>query len=79
MCKKLFVDKNKIEKKMPVEVKDDEGNVITETLPIWRKRRYLLVLLVFFGFINIYTLRINLSVGIVGKFIEIEICPIRSK
>ncbi|CAG9801296.1 unnamed protein product [Chironomus riparius] len=51
---------------MPIEVKDDKGNVITESLPIWKKRRYLLVMLVFFGFINIYTLRINLSVGIVA-------------
>lgn len=51
---------------MPIEVRDDKGNLITETLPLWRKRRYLLVLLVFFGFINIYTLRINLSVGIVA-------------
>lgn len=52
---------------MSLEVRDDIENVKIETLPIWKKRRYLLVLLVFLGFINIYTLRINLSVGIVGK------------
>jgi hypothetical protein len=52
---------------MPVEVRDAIGNLVVETLPIWRKRRYLLVLLVFLGFINIYTLRINLSIGVVGK------------
>jgi hypothetical protein len=52
---------------MTVEVRDADGNLVTETLPIWRKRRYLLVGLVFLGFINIYTLRINLSVGIVGN------------
>lgn len=49
-----------------IEVKDEYGNVLTETRPVWMKRRYHLVVLVFFGFINIYTLRINLSVGIVG-------------
>jgi hypothetical protein len=53
---------------MANEVYDDKGQLITETLPIWKKRRYLLVLLVFFGFINVYTLRINLSVGIVGVY-----------
>ena len=52
---------------MALEVIDAHGNVIRETQPIWKKRRYLLVVLVFLGFINIYTLRINLSVGIVGK------------
>lgn len=48
------------------EVRNEQGQVLTETLPLWKKRRYHLVVLVFFGFINIYTLRINLSVGIVG-------------
>jgi hypothetical protein len=50
-----------------IEVRDEDGRLLTESLPIWKKRRYHLVVLVFFGFINIYTLRINLSVGIVGK------------
>ncbi len=50
-----------------IEVRDENGVILTESLPVWRKRRYLLVVLVFFGFINIYTLRINLSVGIVGE------------
>lgn len=52
-----------------IEVRDENGQVLTESLPIWKKRRYLLVVLVFFGFINIYTLRINLSVGIVGMLL----------
>lgn len=51
---------------MTVEVRDDNGEVVVETRPLWKKRRYLLVLLTFFGFINVYTLRINLSVGIVA-------------
>jgi hypothetical protein len=54
------------------EVRDKDGRVLTETLPLWRKRRYHLVVLVFLGFINIYTLRINLSVGIVGKEVFIK-------
>jgi sugar phosphate permease len=49
-----------------IEVRDENGKILTETLPLWKKRRYHLVVLVFLGFINIYTLRINLSVGIVG-------------
>lgn len=50
---------------MAVEVRDELG-VVVETQPVWKKRRYLLVLLTFLGFINVYTLRINLSVGIVA-------------
>lgn len=48
---------------MSVEV---SRNLIVETQPLWKKRRYLLVLMAFLGFINVYTLRINLSVGIVA-------------
>lgn len=44
----------------------DEFTYIVETLPFWKKRRYLVVFMSFLGFINIYTLRINLSVGIVA-------------
>lgn len=51
---------------MAVEVLDENGIVVVETRPLWKKRRYLLVLLTFMGFINVYTLRINLSVGIVS-------------
>lgn len=32
----------------------------------WQKRRYIVVMLAFFGFFNVYTLRVNLSVGIVA-------------
>lgn len=45
---------------------EDANNKVRETRPLWKKRRYLVVLLAFFGFINIYTLRINLSIGIVA-------------
>ena len=44
----------------------NDQNVVIETVPFWRKRRYLIVLMGFLGFINIYTLRINLSVAIVA-------------
>lgn len=37
-----------------------------ETKPFWRKRRYLVVLMGFFGFFNVYSLRVNLSVAIVA-------------
>lgn len=32
----------------------------------WRKRRYIVVLMAFLGFFNVYSLRVNLSVGIVA-------------
>lgn len=48
---------------MNVEVSKSQ---IVETQPLWKKRRYHLVLMTFLGFINVYTLRINLSVGIVA-------------
>jgi len=51
---------------MAFDESDNRATVPIETLPIWKKRRYLVVLLAFFGFINIYTLRINLSVAIVA-------------
>jgi len=33
---------------------------------VWRRRRYLVALLAFFGFMNVYSLRVNLSVAIVA-------------
>lgn len=50
---------------MSVVVEDEDG-VVVETRPLWKKRRYLVVLMAFLGFVNIFTLRINLSVGIVA-------------
>lgn len=32
----------------------------------WKKRRYIVVILAFFGFFNVYSLRVNLSVAIVA-------------
>lgn len=45
---------------------DETNSPLVETQPLWKKRRYLVVLMAFLGFINVYTLRINLSVGIVA-------------
>lgn len=50
---------------MSVEYEDEHG-VVTETRPLWKKRRYLVVFMVFLAFINMYTLRLNLSIGIVA-------------
>lgn len=36
------------------------------TWMFWKKRRYIVVLLAFFGFFNVYSLRVNLSVAIVA-------------
>ncbi|XP_037809154.1 sialin [Lucilia sericata] len=47
-----------------------DPNEIVEAEPLswrfWRKRRYIVVLLAFFGFFNVYSLRVNLSVAIVA-------------
>lgn len=47
---------------------DSEDIVETEPLSwkFWKKRRYIVVLLAFFGFFNVYSLRVNLSVAIVA-------------
>ncbi|XP_073838325.1 major facilitator superfamily transporter 9 [Musca autumnalis] len=46
----------------PAEVVEDEPL----TWRFWRKRRYIVVLMAFFGFFNVYSLRVNLSVAIVA-------------
>lgn len=46
------------------------NNELQESEPLtwrfWRKQRYIVVLLAFFGFFNVYSLRVNLSVAIVA-------------
>ncbi|KAJ6643258.1 Sialin [Pseudolycoriella hygida] len=37
-----------------------------ESFPFWKKKRNLVVVLAFFGFFNVYALRVNLSVAIVA-------------
>lgn len=36
------------------------------TWRFWQKRRYIVVAMAFLGFFNVYSLRVNLSVGIVA-------------
>ncbi|XP_055912170.1 sialin isoform X1 [Eupeodes corollae] len=52
------------------ESKAIDSSNIEETEPLtwkfWRKRRYIVVLMAFFGFFNVYSLRVNLSVAIVA-------------
>lgn len=49
----------------------DEQKIYNEILSpsttwkFWTQRRYILAILVFFGYLNIYSLRVNLSIGIV--------------
>lgn len=40
--------------------------MIEEKLPFYSKKRYLVVFLAFLGFVNLYTMRVNLSVAIVA-------------
>ncbi|KAL7051890.1 hypothetical protein ACKWTF_004683 [Chironomus riparius] len=39
---------------------------LIDPVPFWSRKRYLIALLTFFGFFNVYTLRVNLSVAIVS-------------
>lgn len=48
------------------EIIYDDFKVFSETRPLWKKRRYLIVLLGFFGFVMVLALRVNLSVAIVA-------------
>lgn len=38
----------------------------TDPTPFWRRRRYFVVMMAFFGLFNVYALRVNLSVAIVA-------------
>ena len=40
--------------------------VVVETVPFWRKKRYFVVFMAFLGLFNVYALRVNLSVAIVA-------------
>lgn len=62
---KKDVNKRQME---PTRHVDPEDIVETEPLSwkFWKKRRYIVVLLAFFGFFNVYSLRVNLSVAIVA-------------
>lgn len=50
------------------EVTLDDELLLEDTTPFWKKRRNHLALLVFIGFVIIYTLRFLLSVGIIGAY-----------
>lgn len=49
-----YIDPSKIEESEPL------------TWMFWKKKRYIIVILAFFGFFNVYSLRVNLSVAIVA-------------
>ena len=40
--------------------------VVVETVPFWKKKRYFVVFMAFLGLFNVYALRVNLSVAIVA-------------
>lgn len=37
-----------------------------DSTPFWRKKRYLIVFLAFMGYVNLYTMRVDLSMAIVA-------------
>lgn len=39
---------------------------VKDTTPFWKRRRYFVVMMAFFGLFNVYALRVNLSVAIVA-------------
>lgn len=40
--------------------------MVEDKLPVYLRKRYWVVFLAFFGFVNLYTMRVNLSVAIVA-------------
>lgn len=50
--------------------------IVPETRPIWKKRRYHNVVLAFWAFIMVHSLRTNLSVAIVSMAKEV-ICSVQ--
>lgn len=50
-----------------------EYTIIPETRPIWKKRRYQNVVLAFWAFIMVHSLRTNLSVAIVSMAEEVRV------
>lgn len=48
------------------------GRTPSETRPIWKKRRYQNVVLAFWAFIMVHSLRTNLSVAIVSMSKEVR-------
>lgn len=55
------------------DVQIDEFQIIPETRPIWKKRRYQNVVLAFWAFIMVHSLRTNLSVAIVSMSEEVGV------
>ncbi|KAB0797496.1 hypothetical protein PPYR_08489 [Photinus pyralis] len=59
-----------------VNIKNSDPDTSERTYPvwmIWKKRRYVVAIMTFFGFFNIYALRVNLSVGIVAMTTKHEV------
>ncbi len=56
-----------------VEDGPTEYKMIPETRPIWKKRRYQNVVLAFWAFIMVHSLRTNLSVAIVSMSREVSL------
>uniref|UniRef100_A0A7G3ASQ4 Sialin n=1 Tax=Lutzomyia longipalpis TaxID=7200 RepID=A0A7G3ASQ4_LUTLO len=56
------------QQKTPNGVDDSDSKILEDDLTwkFWQKRRYIVVMMAFFGFFNVYALRVNLSVAIVG-------------
>ncbi|XP_070504468.1 sialin-like [Chironomus tepperi] len=52
---------------------DEDENLIEDATPFWKRRRNHLALLVFIGFVIIYTLRFLLSVGIIAMLQDSDI------
>ena len=49
------------------------NDLVVETQPFYKKRRYFLVFMAFCGLFNVYALRINLSVAIVAMTEDFEV------
>ncbi|XP_055701272.1 vesicular glutamate transporter 1-like [Phlebotomus papatasi] len=62
-------------KSPPNEVDSSNDKLVEDglTWKFWQKRRYIVVMMAFFGFFNVYALRVNLSVAIVAMTQKINV------
>jgi len=41
------------------------SEILVDTTPFWKRRRYFVIIMAFFGLFNVFALRVNLNVAIV--------------
>ncbi|XP_059615178.1 vesicular glutamate transporter 1-like [Phlebotomus argentipes] len=64
-----------LQKPMKSSPDSDDAKTLEDglTWKFWQKRRYIVVMMAFFGFFNVYALRVNLSVAIVAMTEKVKV------